>query len=382
MLIKKLWQILERQSLVLTAERRIGKTCIINKMKAEAKALNKNSRIYLIENKYFISHDVEGLRSPLEFVELIFEDVSIYLSSLKRKTEGVRQLLKQLGGTEVAGFKLPGIVAPHWKNLLTSIFEDLNENQDRPVIFCWDELPMMLDNIKTDHGEKVAMEVLDVLRSMRQMYPRLRMVFTGSIGLHHVISSLKQARYTNDPTNDMHIEDVPPLSAIDARNLAYELLKGGGINGEDLQGVAEEIAVVVDGNPFFIHSVVDQMMWSDNTASAETVSKIINTCLTDPQDRWHLHYYRDRLNVYYSNDERLFALNLLDMLSIADLPLHLDELFNQVKAQLATEDKEIVRDVLRLLQRDHYLIQQTDGKYCFRFSLIQRFWRLNRGLTI
>jgi len=29
-LIKRLWRILERQSLVLSAERRMGKTCIIN----------------------------------------------------------------------------------------------------------------------------------------------------------------------------------------------------------------------------------------------------------------------------------------------------------------------------------------------------------------
>ena len=68
---------------------------------------------------------------------------------------------------------------------------------------------MMLDNIKQDSGEKVAMEVLDTLRSLRQMSgnqspSKLRMVFTGSIGLHHVISSLKQAGYANAPTNDLN----------------------------------------------------------------------------------------------------------------------------------------------------------------------------------
>ncbi len=34
-LIKRLWEILSRQSLVLTAERRMGKTSVVLKMKAE-----------------------------------------------------------------------------------------------------------------------------------------------------------------------------------------------------------------------------------------------------------------------------------------------------------------------------------------------------------
>ncbi|BAZ14493.1 hypothetical protein NIES4071_63370 [Calothrix sp. NIES-4071] len=34
-LISSFWDILERQSLVLSAERRMGKTCIIKKMQAE-----------------------------------------------------------------------------------------------------------------------------------------------------------------------------------------------------------------------------------------------------------------------------------------------------------------------------------------------------------
>jgi hypothetical protein len=41
-------------------------------------------------------------------------------------------------------------------------------------------------------GDESAMELLDTLRSIRQMYPAVRMVYTGSIGLHHVIGSLRK----------------------------------------------------------------------------------------------------------------------------------------------------------------------------------------------
>ena len=117
-LIQRLWRILERQSLVLTAERRMGKTCVVKKMVEEAP-----------QGKLALYHDLEGIRTPLEFVEIILHDVEGYLSGLKRTAGGVRKLLKQLAGIEIGGFggsiKIPASVAPHWKTILTKTVEDL-----------------------------------------------------------------------------------------------------------------------------------------------------------------------------------------------------------------------------------------------------------------
>ena len=96
-LIQQLWRILERQSLVLSAERRMGKTCVVKKMAKEAP-----------EDYLTVYRDLEGVRSPIEFVETIFQDVERHLSSFKRLAEGTRQLAMQLGGTEIGGMiKLP-----------------------------------------------------------------------------------------------------------------------------------------------------------------------------------------------------------------------------------------------------------------------------------
>ena len=67
-LIRRLWRILDRQSLVLSPERRMGKTCVVQKMVAEAP-----------QDKLPIYHDLEGIRTPLEFVETVFHDVEGYL---------------------------------------------------------------------------------------------------------------------------------------------------------------------------------------------------------------------------------------------------------------------------------------------------------------
>jgi hypothetical protein len=369
-LIQRLWQILERQSLILSAERRIGKTSVIKKMIAEAP-----------QDKLPIYRDLEQVHTLLEFGELVFEDVERYLSGLRRTAERTRRFISQLSGGEFTGiFKLPTVIAPHWKTLLTKIIEDLVEHQDRMVIFFWDELPMMLDNIRKREGDELVMEVLNTLRALRQTHPDLRMVFTGSIGLHHVIASIKQAGYSNAPTNDMYQEEVLPLSPGYAQELARLLLEGESIQADDVQGTTFAIANGVDCVPFYVHHIIDQMKQRKDATSPDAAMKIIDSFLTDQLDRWDLQHYRSRIETYYGSSECTLALDLLDILSAAETPLLFDELFNLLKTHVVTDDEETARRVLVLLQRDHYVARQVDGAYSFRLQLIRRWWRLDRGV--
>lgn len=362
-LIGQFWEILERQSLMLNAERRMGKTCIIKKMQAEAP-----------EDKLPIYHDLEKVRSPLEFVETVLQDVEEYLSGLRRTARRTRQLLTQISGTEAMGVKLPEFAAPHWKRLLTETIADLVDNQDRKVILFWDEVPYMLGNI----GNQAAMEVLDTLRSIRQMYPDVRMVFTGSIGLHHVIASLKKEGYTNEPTNDMYAADIPPLSHVDATDLAYRLLLGENISTTDSWVTASAIAQEANGIPFYIHHLIIKLKMRGGKVNAAAVTKTIEDCLLDPLNPWKMDHYRERIDNYYNDEQRPYALNLLDILAVSNQPLLFDDLFQNLKQEPETQNKEIARTVLRLLERDYYIIRQSEG-FCFRYGLIQLYWKLLRS---
>jgi DNA-binding IclR family transcriptional regulator len=93
-----------------------------------------------------------------------------------------------------------------------------------------------------------------------------------------------------------------------------------------------------------------------------------------------MSYYRDRLDTYYDVEEKNFALRILDVLSMSKEAMSFNDLFNLVKSQIITEDREGARNVLTKLRRDHYVAQNNQGNYTFRFPLIQRSWRLQRGL--
>lgn len=373
-LIAQLWRTLEVQSVVLGAERRMGKTSIVKKMQSAPPP-----------GIISIYRDLERVREPIEFAESVCQDLEVYLSKRNLFARRTRQLLKDLQGMEISGIvKFPASVAHHWKALLISTIEDLMEQRDEQLVFFWDELPLMLYNVKQRGGEEPAMEMLDTLRSLRQSHAALRMVFTGSIGLHHVITGLRRVGYVNDATNDMRAVDVPPLSQTDARDLAYQLLTGEGLTPNDPRAVEATIAEQVDNIPFFIHHVVAELVTQheDQGGSPDpaAVQAIVAHHLVAPQDPWHLRYYRERLDQYYDDATRPLALVMLDALAGAATPLPFDQIANLVQARLAAPDPERMRAALTLLQQDYYVVQEdASAAYRFRLQLIRRYWQRQRG---
>lgn len=371
-LIETIWRILERQSLRLIAERRIGKTSIINKMRHSPPA-----------GTILLARDVEFVRSPIEFVDLLVRDFMEHFGGAERTGRRVRSLLEGLGGVEVGGVKLPQLAATHWKELLIKAVEDLMDSTNDRVVIILDEFPWMIQRIGESAGPAVAMEVLDVLRALRNDHARLRMIYTGSIGLHNVLSSLKRSGYGNDPTNDMNIVDVPALAPEDAWRLAVELLDGEGITAvPDRIAVGKAIAEAVDGRPFFIHHVADQLVRRGATVTEETVAAVVEYFLRDAEDPWHLQHYRDRIDHYYAAEDRPLALALLDALARAEEPLRIADLIGLVGTTTTVRDEEQVRGLVTALARDHYIVQEAGGGYRFRYPIIARSWRYQRGLPI
>ncbi len=365
-LIASLWDRLSQQSLIFIGERRIGKSSILKKMTAEAPP-----------NMLPIYRDLEGIRTPIEFVEAVWQDTETYLREAG-KARRVREFISELIGAYFSGYQFPDVAAEHWKTLLTKTIEDLVTLQNKQIIFIWDEMPHLLGNFSDD----AATETLDILRSLRQTYPDIRMIFSGSIGLHHIIKNLQKAGYSNDPTNDMYPIDGQPLSLEAATQLAINLLAGEDIAVDDPQEMAEEIALAVDCIPFYIHHLVNQLKDIEGEMTSEDISNTVVECLRNPLNLWKLDHYRERIDNYYTDEQKPYALEILDILSI-NPPTPFSRLWQYLKTEPDTKDKETARNVLRLLMKDYYVVQEDNlsgSTYAFRYQLVQRYWQLSRGL--
>jgi hypothetical protein len=368
-LINLLWERLENQSILMDAERRIGKTQVLRKMLMQPKSGWKP-----------IYRNVEKVHSAQEFAELVYDDVQQFLGTAKRAASFIRRFFEENENDYV------NLKSRSWKKLLTSAVEDLMASKSNErLVFFWDELPWMVQSIQRNEGSKSAVEVLDTIRSLRHEQPEFRVIFTGSIGLHHVLGKLSADGYPTSAKNDMFHVTVTPLTPSDAERLAADLLRGEKITCDNLAEAASTIAEEVDYFPFYIHHIVAGLRIEQSIATETNIKAFVARQLVDASDPWQLAHYRNRLSTYYpdGDDARNVAI-ILDVLTInpdsAD-PLSVDEIFKYVSNRGSSlKDRDDLLRLLRLMDADHYLLREIDGGYRFRFPLIRRWWKLDRGL--
>jgi hypothetical protein len=367
-LVTELWQRLEQISVLINAERRIGKTSVLRKMLKEG-----------APGWFPILLDLERYHSADEFAVAVYEQAQQYLSRWKKAANTARKIYEE---HEFGDFKKITGRRP-WKALLIAAIHDLvSEKAETRPVFLWDEVPYMIAQIRQADGEQSALEVLDTLRSLRQEYPDLRMVFSGSIGLHHVLGTIRDGRMSSEPVNDMYAVEVPPLAFDDAVELAKDLIQGESLGSSDARKAAAVIAEEADCFPFYIHHIVAGLRKDGLPAEAETIRALVRRHLVDANDPWDLGHYRTRIPVYYTKGRNAELVGLiLDALAIAQESITVTDLRNTINSWSSEfDDKDELVRVLRLMERDHYLGRDLEGRVGFRFPLIRRWWALDRGL--
>ena len=371
--IARYWRILERQGLVVSAERRIGKTHIVLKMRDECRSG------YLP-----FYQDLEAVHSIPELIRSVYHTVQQSLSassSVKLKARIAKW--SSLLPSKVSGIDLPSGDSV-WQVLLSQAFEDLIGIADNEaILLLWDEFPLMLHNLQRREGPDAAIQLLDHLRTLRLRHAdRLRFLFTGSIGLHLVLRSLRAAGNTNDPINDMHSLTVPPMAPQDTTDLAAALLEETRAAQPDIPDLASRIVSEVGGFPYYVHHVVDQLDQLRRPPLLEDVSAAVDNLVYDPHDPANFNYYVNRLSSYYTDDEGALALVVLDTMAGLSSPVPIPELLNLCRHRDPSLQDEALREVLTVLAEDHYIEPRKSAAgtaHDFRWQLVKRWWKARRS---
>ena len=368
--IDRYWQVLHRQGLILSAERRIGKTHILLKMRDECRPG------YLP-----FYQDLESVHSVADLVRSIYTAVDHSL----RTVPGFKAHIAKWSGLlpkRIAGVDLPS-AGSTWPVLLADAFDDLVRIADGTrVLMLWDEFPLMLHNLRRAGDHDTAIRLLDHLRALRLAHAgHIRFLFTGSIGLHLVLRSLREAGNANDPVNDMLSLTVPPMADPHTTGLAAALLAQTRAAVSDIPGLAARIVTEVGGFPYYVHHVVDQLDQLRRPPTLDDVSTTVDGLVNDPHDPANLRYYVNRMSQYYTGGQRTLALLGLDMIAQQAAPVSVPDLLNLCRHHEPSVDDEAFRDVLALLAEDHYI--EPTGKsgaaaYDFRWQLVKRWWKRTR----
>lgn len=384
--IERIWRLLQEFSILFTAERRVGKTTVLNELENSPR-----------EGFRVIYSDLEKIDSPIEFIADVLNKTEPFISKEDRAIGWFNKLWMKVGGTEVAGIKIPEHKEKDWKKLLQLTIKGICDNTDKTVVFLWDELPYMLQKINShelakDSAENSSLQIMDTLRALRQEQKNLRMIFTGSIGLHHVLNTLTNETYASESVNDLEKVELSPLDKASAEEMVKCHLKKEGKLESIEKALPNNIAQQCDFIPFYMEKLIRRLAIKEGAVTQALVDQEIAVILTDASDDWELEHFRSRLSIYYKGDikdanekiiqKSAIAKSILNHCAAASTPQSIDDCYKAVKSHYSIDDRGLVIEILNGLVKDHYLRRDTQAHYQFYFSLVQRWWVLAEGLRL
>jgi hypothetical protein len=366
-LVDKYWTLLKNgNNLLLLAPRRIGKTSICTLLSSRS------------PDDFIVSYiDVESCRSGQAFVD---QSARYASEALDRGKAHLVEKLPFLAARRIKKIELGEIVLEvdvqvPVEDELRRTLESLEASCEKlgvSLVLLWDELPWFVDKLVKRDAHDDAIAVLDGLRAYRQQHPRsrLRMIYTGSIGLFEVLDRLRESKgYGAKPTNDMSPQEVPFLDTDGARALVGALVWDIERSGVQERQFVEYAAERCEGHPFVIQWLANELWLIDSTRpmGREEVDRILDELATSDADPLDLEHYVQRLEEYGWGADARTILNIIAPRGERGATVdNLDNLLPRL-------DRDRIVDVLRRLRRDGY-VTQRDGRSRFRMLLLARWW--------
>jgi AAA ATPase domain len=343
---------LERRSVVLTGERRMGKTSLARLVGQSASQAGWS----------VVRQSAEGLRSLDELADELVGRLESAQGPLRKVGRTLREAITVSAGPLNIDFG-------RGPNAFERVVEAAVAAADDRLLLVLDELPLFA-RLLNQRDDGSGTEALHLLRRLREQHRGLRMLCLGSVGFHHVVRAS-----ASGVLNDTDRDRLLPLSQDMAVYLARCLFVGSGLNVEEPDAVAAEIAEQTEGIPYYVHRVVEAAERRGDVALVPgAATELVTAALTAPDDPWDLRHYRDRLRTYFGDDARL-AGAALDVVAESGGALDLDGVADgmNVDPRFAPIDREHLRDMLERLEDDHYLVREGAARR-FAFNLVRRAW--------
>ncbi len=339
------------QSILLTGDRRTGKTCVSRVVEAQLR--DGGHRVIRVSAE-----------------RASFAD---FVDALSRELEKELGLASELARWE---FGLKAGPAEARRTVPPRVLDDLLSSaaatgMEHRVVVIVDEVPVLARAMEhASPGSGAA--VLDTLRRVRQEQGNgLSMLLLWSIGFHHV------AKSSPGSLNDLTKQQVQGLSEADGCFLARCLMIGASIDAADPASFALAVYQAAEGIPYYIqHLVRDARDHSraHGTLTRDVPAELVDRALHHEDDPWNLRHYRDRVPEYYPGREEL-AYAALDIYAGATQPLDIDAALRLLGATTLQEQptRRAFIDLVELLEQDHYLARHADAD-TFRSEIVRRAW--------
>ncbi|NQT11510.1 MAG: hypothetical protein HQ582_02095 [Planctomycetes bacterium] len=374
-LIDHLWRQIQGNNILLLAPRRFGKTGVMNHVLDRPR--DGFLPVYL---------ELEDVDSPAEFVWRLLNELLSHsrlrsvLGKVRRLPGAVTKWVKDTfdeAGFEGGKVKFKEAIAESWRDVARRLVVEL-EKAEPTLIFIFDELPAMLENIREEQSDKEALNFLAWFRTVRlqrkDTLRRHRFIVGGSIGIDLILRTLNAP----DKLNDFERLYVEPISEEEAVRLSADLAESMEVELSDelVHGLLDLIGPHV---PYFIHLFFSQLgqlpFAKRRSLTRETLENVYRRRVLGPTCKHYFDQYRARL-ARYGRRRETRALAVLQAVASNETVSESALYDVYLKPSKVGASERGFNELMADLQCEWYLVLDRDtNEYYFMLNVMRDWWQ-------
>ncbi|RJF87143.1 hypothetical protein D3874_08980 [Oleomonas cavernae] len=352
-------------SVQMLAPRRVGKTWLMREVADD-----------LLRNGWEIVFlDVEGMRTEKEFLGALCRKLEQTAGFADQLTRNLKQRLKQFLAGTADGNPIEALGRLDAKDFAEALVAALDDAR-KPTVILIDEISLfVMERLAQDPDGTKAF--LYHLRNLRQSYPGVRWLLTGSIGLDAVArrSGIQGAFL------DLEVFALHPFGEAAAASYLADCCSRGLVRKPfalDAEGLAHLAAELGWLSPYYLKLVANRIeprgenLSGRRRARKEDIDEAF-AALLEPVYRSNFAAWEEHIDKNFPAAERLLLHAILDVCCEAVDGEIFDTLFARLRSEHPTISVRLLKDMLCVLANDGFL-QDRAGRWRFSSGLLRRYW--------
>ena len=362
----------DRNHVLLTGQRRMGKTSVARELGQRLKAKDWIFLFVDVEGSACAEDAIAGIAQEIYSVRPIMSRVARAGTMMKR----LFGIVEEVGAHEFRVKFRAGLNAGNWRHHGGKLLRYCAKRK-KPVLLVIDELPILLKRmLDNDDGTRQVDEFLSWLRGVLQSIREgsLVIIVSGSIGLEPLVKRLG----IPDRINHLYPFRLGPWDRDTSIECFQRLAKSCGLPVED--GVAEAVYNALGvGIPHHVQSFFARLrdhaiMQDRDRVTVEDVEAVYRTELLGPPGQTDLVHYETRLKEALEDGSHIIAMEILAEAATQDVfTLGAQRCLAGLYAKVVDDASARIADTLEILIHDGYLESDDDG-HRFPSRLLKDWW--------
>ncbi|MYA88130.1 MAG: ATP-binding protein [Boseongicola sp. SB0662_bin_57] len=365
----------ERNHVLLTGQRRMGKTSLARELGRRLQADGWN----------FLFVDVEEAQRAEDVVALVAQQAHGLVGRSSRLRDAVRRWVDNV--EEIGAFDLrlklrADLNAANWRRRGEELLEACVE-PSQPLLVVLDELPIFLLRVLGDGAGRAEVDAfLSWQRGVAQALGDrpFTLLVSGSIGLVPLVSRLGLPDRVNHFSNFR----LGPWDRDTCCACLRRLSETHGVGMEPAvpQAVYARLGVGIPHHvqSFFAHLREDALIGGRGEILLEAVDRVYRESLLGPWGQNDLFHYETRLREALDDQAFRVALEVLtEAAAVGAFTVHAAKRLQERLAALDGDSPDSIAHVVTVLVHDGYLTENDDRSYSFPSRLLGDWWAARFG---